>query len=144
MSSFIDVENRSTLKVTGNVTNTGNFYTNFSGSFMGGNTVTIAGTLTNNAGATFSLNGNGDVANIGVLANSGKFYLGGGTTLNFTDNFLVTDVPASASYYIYGATDLLPFHHLGSIEGQVYLANGESLGITSPCCGPLTIAPLEF
>ena len=78
-SAFADVENGSTLKVNGAVTNSGILATDYYG-FGGGNTITIGGMLTNSG--TFQLNGLGDMANIGNgMTNSGTVDLENGSTL---------------------------------------------------------------
>jgi hypothetical protein len=72
---MVDIENGSTLNVSGNVDNSGQLFTNFSGG-GGGNTVTITGMLTNSG--TFSLLGAGDQANVsGHTTNNGDFFLAG-------------------------------------------------------------------
>ena len=80
-SGVIDLENASALTVSGDVNNSGTLSTSgFGGS--GGNALNVAGNLNNNSGGTFSLNGSGDVANVGMLNNLGYVYVGSGTTLN--------------------------------------------------------------
>ncbi len=84
-SGTIDLENSSTLNITGDVTNTGNFYTgNLGGS--GGNTVSIAGSLTNQAGGQFILYGPGDMATLGSLTNSATVAVNNSSTLAITGN----------------------------------------------------------
>src|SRR5208337_2585732 len=57
--------------------------TNFFGA-GGGNTLTIGGLLTNEAGGTFTLNGPVDMATLGSLNNAGTVNVDNGSTLNVT------------------------------------------------------------
>ena len=89
-----------------------------------------------------SLNGIGDVANIGTLSNSGAVYVGLGATLNLTDQSGgLTDVPLYASFTILGSFNAggnSSFVNLTSVEGAVELANGQTTNIT-PNAGTLAI-----
>src|SRR5271167_2736293 len=71
------------LGVNGNVTNSGQIATMDTGG--GGDTISIAGKLTNNAGGTFSLGGVQDVANVGYISNAGTVSI-----LGFLDTLNVT------------------------------------------------------
>ena len=85
-AGIIDVENASTLGITGDVANTGSILTDF-GNFGGGNTITISGMLTN-TNAVFALLGPGDTATIGSLTNNGTSFVDveNGGTLNISGN----------------------------------------------------------
>jgi hypothetical protein len=83
----MDTEQGSSLTVSGNLSNTGTVATNLQNLQGGANTFTVTGTLTNSTGATVSIGENSDtsdVANVGLLANSGTVTLGTGATLNLT------------------------------------------------------------
>ena len=142
----IDLENGSTLTVTGNVKNSGDIYTSrVTGA--GGNTVTISGTLTNNAGAHFFISpgriGSSDVANVGVLVNSGFVYVEEVSTLNLTNQpDGITDVVAGSNFGIYGtfkAGSDNGFATLNMVEGGVQLGNRQGNNIT-PSGGVLTLS----
>jgi hypothetical protein len=86
-SGTMDVENGGTLTVAGALTNNGTVSTN--GNNQGGtaNTLTVTGTLTNGVGDTVAIgenNDTSDVANVGILTNSGTVTVGTGATLNLT------------------------------------------------------------
>ena len=136
-SGIFDVSNGSTVSITGNVLN--NYYLT-TAYFVGGgnNTLNISGTLTNNS--QFYVYGSGDVANVGTLVNNGDLIIEPGATLNLTTQLTVTDVPAGATYEIYGTFNAganNAFATLTSIEGGLYLANGQTTNIT-PGGGVLT------
>ncbi len=128
-AGMVDLENGSTLGITGNFTNTGSFTT---GSSTGGNTFTVSGELSNSG--SLKLQGAGDSASVGTISNTGSISIGSGATLNLTNQpGGVTDVPAGASWTIYGSFTEggtnFGFGHLATIEGSVELANGQTLGI---------------
>jgi fibronectin-binding autotransporter adhesin len=77
-SGLIDLENRSSLTVGGNVNNSGNIYTSFQGG-SGGNTITINGKLTNSSGSSLVLYGPNDTATISGVASSGLVDVEGGS-----------------------------------------------------------------
>ena len=86
-SGTMDVEQSSTLKIAGNLNNHGTVTTNGQNLGGGANTLTVSGTLTNNTGDTVSIgahNDTSDVANVGLLANSGTVTVGTGATMNLT------------------------------------------------------------
>ena len=91
-SGFVNVEGGSTLMVTGAVDNSGYIYTN-ADLVAGGNTITINGMLTNEAGGQFVMNGNGgfggpgDTATIGSVTNAGTVDVEGGSTLTVNGAF---------------------------------------------------------
>ena len=78
-SGVIDLEGGSTLQVNRSVSNYGQISTSYYGN--GGNTLTMPGMLTNNAGGTFSLGAAADVANVGRITNAGSISLASGATL---------------------------------------------------------------
>jgi hypothetical protein len=81
-TTTVDLENASTLKITGTADNFGTLTAGANGG-TGGNTITITGALTNEAGGTFELYGHGsaDMASIGgSVTNSGFFYVYNGST----------------------------------------------------------------
>jgi ribosomal protein L24E len=141
-----DVERESTVKISGNLTNSGDFYTNEGNQVIGPNNVTITGAFTNNAGAFTSV-GNfsdtSDVLNVGTLSNNGELVVGVGATLNLTNQPNgVTDVVQGSLYYIAGgftAGSASAVSKLGSIEGLLELENGQSTTIT-PGSGTLTVS----
>src|SRR5271157_4578412 len=73
----------STVSITGDMLNSGVLGTNY---FVGGSndTLNVSGILTN-SGQVF-LQGSGDVANLGTLANSGTVHVANGSTLNVAGN----------------------------------------------------------
>src|SRR5271165_3063767 len=95
----IDLDNASTLKVTGSLDNSGKIFT---GAFYaGGNTLTVTGTLTNESGAWFQVIEAGDVSNIGSLVNNGVVTVGRGATLNLTEQpGGITDIVAGSEFTI--------------------------------------------
>ena len=159
--SAATVSGGSTLTVNGNLTNsstsfetangTGNKVTvsggfsNTGSLFLFGtaDTLTVSKTLTNNAGATLALETSSDVANIGMLINSGSVTVGTGTTLNLTNQATgVTDVSAGSMLTVDGtlkAGSVNGLAKLGSVEGTLNLGNGQTTGDT-PSSGTLTVA----
>jgi hypothetical protein len=96
-SGTMDLEQASTLKVSGNLTNSGAVDTNNQNLGGGANTLTVTGTLTNNTGATVTIGANNDTAdkaNVGLLANSGTVTVDAGATLNLTGS--ATDTNSGA------------------------------------------------
>ena len=86
-SGTMDLEQASSLTVSGNLTNSGTVSTNNQNLQGGANTLTVTGTLTNNATDTVTIgvnNDTSDVANVGLLANSGTVTVGTGASLNLT------------------------------------------------------------
>ncbi len=85
----MDVEQASSLTVSGNLANTGTVATNNQNGQGGANTFAVTGTLTNSTGGKITIgvnNHTSDVANIGLLANSGTVTVGAGAALNLTSN----------------------------------------------------------
>src|SRR5271157_3107334 len=141
-SGFVDLEAESTLQINGNVTNSGILGTEFK-DILGGNTITINGTLTNNAGAQFILNSGGNGANVGTLVNSGIVFLDEGALLNLTNQPNgITDIVAGSLFRIAGslliAGNKSAFANLTSVEGGLTLA-GQDI-TTTPGGGVLTVS----
>src|SRR5260370_31401140 len=72
-----EVNNGSTVTITGSVTNAGTFETGFTG---GNNTVNVSGAFTNKAWATLHLNNADDVMTVPSLTNAGTLMMANGTT----------------------------------------------------------------
>lgn len=130
-SGYFEVGNGTTVSVTGDVVNNRLLTTGYN--IAGGNSaLKISGTLTNYG--EFFVYANGDIADVGTLVNEGNLYVGPGATLNLNTQLNVTDIPASALYQIFGtlnnATLVSPFAGLASIEGWLTLANGQTVDIT--------------
>jgi hypothetical protein len=91
-SSTIDLEKGGTLDITGSITNSGTITTNNANQGGGANTVTVTGELVNGVGLNSSAsmtiganNDTADVANVGLLTNSGTVTVDKGATLNLTE-----------------------------------------------------------
>ncbi len=137
-----------TLSITGNVSNSGDFTTGFSG---GTNTVKISGTLTNNAGGEVTLYSSTDVMNVKALSNSGNLQIGGavgsGATLTITGGGQgVTNVVAGSTIELFGNLNVVnsgvttsALANLNTVAGNLYLMNDQTTKVT-PGGGTLTIA----
>jgi hypothetical protein len=137
-----------TLSITGNVKNSGDFTTGFSG---GTNTVNVSGTFTNAAGSEMILYSPTDVVNVNALSNSGLLQIGNtpgsGATLTITGGGQgVTNVVAGSNIELYGSlnvkngsTTTNGLADLTSVEGTLNLNNNQTTSIT-PTGGTLTIA----
>jgi hypothetical protein len=137
-----------TVAITGNVTNSGEIETGFSG---GTNAVTVSGTLTNNAGATLFMYGASDTLNVNALSNSGTIYIGNATgsdaTLTITGGGQgVTDVVAGSTIDLYGNFNVVnsgkttsALGNLTTVAGTLTIENGQTTSVT-PTGGTLTIA----
>ena len=96
------------LTVAGNLTNSGQLYTNVQDRTQSGghNTLTVTGTFTNNSGATTHIGffGNtSDVMNVATLVNNGFLEVDEGATLNLTAQPNgVTDVLGGSQITLYG------------------------------------------
>jgi fibronectin-binding autotransporter adhesin len=160
--SSASLEMNSTLTVDGNLTNSGAILTGhvgtglaqggntltvngafindgsleMDGGIAGGDTLSVAGTLTNNAGATLKLFGN-SFASIATLSNSGSVYIDSGTVLNLTNG--ITDVPAGSTLTVNGTLSANGLGKLASVEGTLSLATGQTYADT-PSGGTLTVA----
>ncbi|HMD96843.1 MAG TPA: hypothetical protein VKM93_05860 [Terriglobia bacterium] len=100
-----------------------------------GTGLTVNGTV-NNAGYLY-LYGTGTTATFTGLTNTGRTYIGTGTTLNLTNG--ITDVPGALT--VYGTINSgggSALAGLTSVEGTLYLANGQTLSIT-PGGSPATL-----
>ncbi|HMD95755.1 MAG TPA: hypothetical protein VKM93_00275 [Terriglobia bacterium] len=133
----------STLNATGNLTNSGLFYT---GVGTSGNTLNVTGTFTNNANAQAYIGysaSTGDIANVGALTNDGYLQIGSGATLNITGGGQgVTDVVAGSTLLLYGTLNLGAQSGLGnltSVEGYLEIGNGQITN-DAPNGGTLTVA----
>ncbi len=76
--------------------------------------------------AEIDVEGAGDIANIGALANNGYFLVGPGTTVNLTNQPTgILDVVAGSTFDLAGAFNAGPnngFYQLTSVEGTLILA----------------------
>ena len=143
-SNYLDLDKGSKLVVTGNLTNSGQMYTNIQNDVTAANTITVDGTFTNNLGATAHIGYFGDtsdVMNVGTLSNSGFLEVDTGATLNLTNQVNgVTDVVSGSELDVYGtlkAGSANGLAKLGSVEGSLYIANGQTFTDT-PGSGTLT------
>ncbi len=141
--SEVDLELGSNLTVNGNLTNSGQIYTNIRNQGSGKtNTLTVTGAFTNNSGATTHIGYFGDttdVTNVGALSNAGTLTIGAGATFTVTNPGTATntgtinvgDVNGAGTFKISGATTLT------GTTGKVILSNfsGNIIGGT----GTLTI-----
>jgi fibronectin-binding autotransporter adhesin len=137
-----------TLSVTGNVSNSGDFTTGFAG---GTNTVNVSGTFTNASGAEMILYGTNDVVNVNGLSNSGLLQIGdapgSGATLNITGGGQgVTDIVAGSTIDLYGNLNVVNggrstngLAKLTTVAGTLNLSNNQTTAVT-PSGGSLTIA----
>jgi gamma-glutamylcyclotransferase (GGCT)/AIG2-like uncharacterized protein YtfP len=143
-SNYLDLDKGSKLVVTGNLTNSGQMYTNIQNDVTAANTITVDGTFTNNSGATAHIGYFGDTAdviNVATLVNNGFLEVDTGATLNLTSQPNgVTDVVAGSELDVYGtlkAGSANGLAKLGSVEGSLYIANGQTFTDT-PGSGTLT------
>ena len=93
-SGTTDLEQGSSLKVSGALTNNGILATNDQNLQGGANTLTVTGKVTNNAGATVTVgadNDTSDTAKFASIANSGTLTVGTGATLTLTSTTASTD-----------------------------------------------------
>jgi len=135
------VEGGSTLAVTGAVDNSGYIHTN-ADLVAGGNTITINGMLTNEAGGQFVMNGNGgfggpgDTATIGSVTNSGTVDVEGGSTLTVNGAFdnsgtLVTNLNGNGGGNMVMVGGLLTNY----ATGQITLNGGTSGDVLQALAG---------
>jgi hypothetical protein len=102
-----------------------------------GSTLTVTGTLTNNFyGNLFVGYGmTNNVVNIGMLVNNGGVRIDAGSTVNLTNQPNgITDIAYDSNFYLGGVINAGSnngLRNLSSIEGNLTLANGESLALTS-------------
>jgi fibronectin-binding autotransporter adhesin len=145
-SNYFDLDRGSKLVVTGNLTNSGQLYTNIQDGGGAANTIAVSGTFTNNSGATSRIgyfNGTADVMNVATLVNNGILEIDNGATLNLTAQPNgITDVVAGSQLYDYGsikAGSANGLAKLNSIEGTLVIGNGQTFTDT-PGSGTLTIS----
>ncbi len=146
----IYLNNGSSLMVNGSLDNSGQLYTGFEGN--GGNTLTITGTLTNQAGGAvdsrLSESGSGDMATLGGLANSGTVNVDHGSTLQIngavtnsgtlsTGNYLggntltiTGGLTNSGTFGLEGSGDMASMQTLVN-TGTVGVVTGASLNLTN-------------
>jgi len=146
MGGMADVENGSTLSISGNLVNDGMLTLGTSGG--GGipsDTLNVTGMLTNNGSLVLG-DFSGDVANAGSLVNTGSIYIGQNTTLNLTGGGAgITDVVAGSSLDVAGSllvtnggTTTNGLAHLTAVEGMLTLENGATTSAT-PMGGTLNV-----
>jgi fibronectin-binding autotransporter adhesin len=142
----LDFEKATNLTISGNLTNSGQLYTNVQNDQGGANTLTVTGTFTNNAGATTVIgefNDTADVMNVPTLVNAGDLTIDSGATLNLTSQPNgITDVVAGSNLVVNGtlkAGTANGLANLGSVEGSLTVGNGQTFTDT-PGTGTLTIS----
>jgi fibronectin-binding autotransporter adhesin len=135
------------LSVTGNVNNSGEFATGFSG---GTNTVKVSGTFTNTTGAQMILYGTNDEVNVNALSNSGTLQIGStagsGATFNITGGGKgVTDIAAGSEIELFGKLNVINsgvstngLANLTTVAGTLDLQNNLTTSV-APVGGTLTI-----
>ncbi len=132
------------MTVAGNLTNSGRLDTHGENIGTASNGLTVTGLFTNNAGGYLNIGGfndTADVVNVGTLANNGRITIGTEGTLNLTGAANgITDVGIGSEIDLYGsltAGTSFGLANLGSVEGKLYLENGQT---TSMAPGTLSIA----
>lgn len=97
----LDVQNGGSLTINNNVTNVGALYLGVSATNSTSSTLTVDGTLTNNAGGFVRIAGDGGSTNTmtaGSLVNNGHLEIDAGQTLNLTNSgSLITSIRAGHS-----------------------------------------------
>ncbi len=151
-TGITDVPSRSSLTVNGTVTaglaNGLADLSSIEGSFTLGNGLTTSatpstGTLTVASDGSLTLNNTEGATTLSVtggLTDSGTVTVGTGTTLNLTHS--LTDLPASATFTLDGTTNGLA--GLSTVEGSLYLVNGQTNTVTPGSPGTLTFNPGSF
>ncbi len=108
----------------------------------GGDKLNVTGTFTNNLGAYLYIEGPNDTVNFGSLVNHGEIELGPGSILNLTNQpGGITDIPGDAQYLLDGivtAGGNNAFANLQTVEGRLYLLNGQTTVVT-PGAGGLVM-----
>jgi hypothetical protein len=128
-----DNEYRFELSGTNDIATLGTLTNNATVNLFGTGSVLNAGSVANNG--SFNLYGTGSTANVGILVNSGAVHVGPGTTLNLTNQpGGIPDVPAGSEFLIAGNFNSVVdqgsgFFNLSSIEGHVYMQNGQTTDI---------------
>ncbi len=143
-TGLFDLDRAANVTISGNLTNSGQVNTNRL-NYALADTLTVTGTLTNNAGGQVIagfFNDSADVLNVGTLSNSGLVTIGQQATLNLTSQPNgITDVVAGSEFDVFGnfkAGAASALAKLGSVEGTLYVANNQSTTIT-PGGGTLTV-----
>ena len=135
-SGNIDVEQSSTLNITGDVTNSGTIQTNLN-NYGGGNTISITGTLTNSG--TFQLNGQpsgpGDSAKIGFVTNNA------GGFIDVEGNSSLTVTVGVENFSGGGGANGIFTSYNGSGHNAISIATMENFG-TFELNGPVDMATL--
>ncbi len=125
------IASTTTLSVTGNVTNSGDFTTGFSG---GTNTVSVSGAFTNNAGASLDIQSSTDVVSVATLSNSGAIVIDPGASLKLTGQPNgITDIVAGSSINLEGnftAGSASGLSKLSTVAGVLDLQNGQTTSVT--------------
>jgi len=136
----IDLESGSTLNVSGDLTNFHDVTTNLANFKGGPNTLNVTGTFYNEVGADLALGFSGDtsdVANIGVLVNSGRLDVNTGVTLNLTNQPNgITDISQGSAINLFGTGTIKvgssnALANLASIEGTLSLINGQAITLAA-------------
>ena len=151
-TGIFDVDRGTNVTISGNVVNSGQFFTNRR-KLKTANTLTITGSFTNNAGAvTFvgyfpqgkiGRDRSADTMNVDSLTNNGFVGIGLGSTLNLTSqpNGITNVVTGSdfeiAGSFKAGAADAVA--KLAMVSGGIYLQNGQTTTIT-PGGGTFAVA----
>ena len=135
--SYTDIDRGTSVTISGNVNSSGRLDTNGANG-AGANLLTISGSYTNNAGAYLNIgnyNDTADVVDIATLSNNGRITIGVESTLNLTNQPSgITDVAAGSEIDLYGtfkAGAASALAGLGSVEGALYVANGQSTTVTA-------------
>jgi hypothetical protein len=133
------------LTVNGNLSNFGLLYAGYISDGAFTDTLTVTGTLTNQASVLIGsqyLTGS-DIVNAGALVNNGSLSIGSGSTLNLTaEPNGITDVVVGSNLDVAGtfkAGANNGLYQLNSVEGTLTLANGAATSAT-PGSGTLTVA----
>ena len=133
-SGTVDVENGSTLQITGAVTNSGTMETNANG-FGGSNTITVGGLLTNTPTGIIQLNGSMDMLQaLAGITNSGTINVNNSSTIDppFFNNLGTLNIDHTSMFVVGTGA------HMGT--GYIQLANG-TLGemISSTAFGVINV-----
>ncbi len=129
------------MTIFGNVNDSGELATGLIYGGLGPSMLTITGGLTNNQ--DFGLYGSGDQGFTATLVNNGSVYVGPGATLTLTAQpGGITDVVQGSTFDILGtfnAGSNNAFAGLTSVEGNLYLQNGQTTSI-NPAGGTFTVS----
>ncbi len=131
---YVAIDFGSTLNVAGNMETSALMQLSPFG--PGGDSLTVAGTFTNDTGAEFIVDNSSDSVNFGILSNYGDLYLQTGATMTLTNEPNgVSLIPLGSEWEIHGnftAAGNPPFANLQTVEGNLELLNGEATVITPP------------